>query len=98
MNTKILLILVPLLIFSSTANARRNKNQFDNYLIDTEPLSMPSYDFKYQEGYIRKDGTYVSPHYKTKRNNTKRDNYTTYPNVNPWTGKKGYKKSGYNYY
>ena len=31
MNTKILLILVPLLIFSSTANARRNKNQFDNY-------------------------------------------------------------------
>ena len=42
------------------------------------------------KGYYRKDGTYVKPHYRTNRNNTNRDNYTTKPNVNPHTGKRGY--------
>lgn len=42
------------------------------------------------QGYYRKDGTYVKPHYRTNRNNTNRDNYTTKPNTNPWTGKRGY--------
>jgi hypothetical protein len=42
------------------------------------------------KSYYRKDGTYVKSHYRTNRNNTNRDNYTTKPNINPWTGKKGY--------
>lgn len=42
------------------------------------------------KGYTRKDGTYVKPHYRTNRNNTNRDNYSTKPNVNPHTGKRGY--------
>ncbi|CAA0233749.1 hypothetical protein V2605_04855 [Tenacibaculum maritimum] len=53
------------------------------------------------KGYYRKDGTYVKPHYRTNRNNTNRDNYTTKPNVNPHTGKRGYiepdNKPNYNY-
>jgi hypothetical protein len=40
------------------------------------------------KSYYRKDGTYVKSHYRTNRNNTNRDNYSTKPN--PWTGKKGY--------
>jgi hypothetical protein len=40
-------------------------------------------------GYHRSNGTYVSPHYRTKPNNTYRDNYSTYPNINPHTHKMG---------
>jgi hypothetical protein len=50
---------------------------------------------KYQRGYIKKNGTYVRPHYKTKTNKTNLDNYSTKPNVDPYTGKKGYKAKDY---
>lgn len=45
----------------------------------------------YTKGYVKKDGTYVQGHYKTKANNTKTDNYSTKGNTNPYTGKKGTK-------
>lgn len=45
---------------------------------------------KYQKGYYRKNGTYVSGHYKTRSNHTRYDNYSTRGNRNPYTGKKGY--------
>ena len=38
---------------------------------------------------IRKDGSYVTEHYRTTPNNTNRDNYTTKPNANPFTGIQG---------
>jgi len=41
-------------------------------------------------GYKRKDGTYVKSYKRTNPNYTNRDNYTTKPNTNPFTGKKGY--------
>ena len=34
--------------------------------------------------------TYVQPYYRSKRNNTTLDNYSTKGNVNPYTRKKGY--------
>ena len=40
-------------------------------------------------GYVKKDGTYVSPHRRSKANHTRIDNYSTKGNVNPYTGKKG---------
>ena len=43
-------------------------------------------------GYVRTDGAYVKGYYRTESNNTINDNYSTYPNVNPYTGKKGYIK------
>lgn len=43
----------------------------------------------YVQGYTRADGTYVSGYYKTTPNETNRDNFTTKPNVNPYTGKPG---------
>ena len=40
-------------------------------------------------GYIRSNGTYVQPHHRTSSNGTINDNYTTYPTVNPYTGRQG---------
>ena len=44
---------------------------------------------EYVNGYTRKDGTYVQPHYQTNPNSTKLDNYSTQGNVNPYTGRAG---------
>ncbi len=41
------------------------------------------------QGYTKKDGTYVPPHHATNPNTTKRDNYSSKGNVNPYTGKPG---------
>lgn len=41
------------------------------------------------DGYTRKDGTYVAPHYRTTPNETRVDNYGSRPNVNPHTGEQG---------
>jgi hypothetical protein len=41
------------------------------------------------KGYVRKDGTYVAPHYRSNPNSTKLDNYSTQGNVNPYTGQQG---------
>jgi len=43
-------------------------------------------------GYIKKNGTYVMPHYKTRKDGTRLNNYSTKGNINPYNGKKGYKK------
>lgn len=49
----------------------------------------------YVNGYYRSNGTYVQPHYRTSPNNTVYDNWSTYPNVNPYTGNVGTRT--YNY-
>lgn len=43
-------------------------------------------------GYTKKDGTYVAPHKRTYPNGTQRDNWTSKPNQNPYTGKDGTKE------
>lgn len=40
-------------------------------------------------GHVRKDGTYVPPHARTAPNNTRTDNWSSAPNVNPYNGKQG---------
>jgi hypothetical protein len=45
-------------------------------------------------GYVRKDGTYVAPHYRSSPNGTKADNYSTRGNYNPHTGKPGQAATG----
>lgn len=42
-------------------------------------------------GYYKNNGTYVKEHYRTKANNDKSDNFSSKGNINPYTGKKGYK-------
>ena len=41
------------------------------------------------KGHVTKDGTYVAPHQQTNPNGTKVDNWSSKPNVNPYTGKTG---------
>lgn len=48
-------------------------------------------------GYFRKNGTYVQPHFRTAPNNTVYDNWSTSGNINPYTGTKGTKSSNYYY-
>jgi hypothetical protein len=43
----------------------------------------------YVKPHVRSDGTYVPGHYRTAPNTTTQDNYSTSPNYNPYTGKKG---------
>ena len=40
-------------------------------------------------GHFRKDGTWVEPHHRTAPNGTTSDNYSSYPNTNPYTGREG---------
>lgn len=43
-------------------------------------------------GYTKKDGSYVAPHQRTNPNGTQRDNWSSKPNYNPYTGKEGKKE------
>ena len=40
-------------------------------------------------GYYKKNGTYVQPHYRTHQDSTPDNNYSTIGNTNPYTGKAG---------
>jgi len=52
-----------------------------------------SYANTFVHGYYRKNGTYVNPHYRSSPNSNFYDNWSTKPNVNPYTGKEGTKIS-----
>ena len=59
-------------------------------------------DVRYQSGYIRDNGTYVQPYYKTNPNSTNTDNFSTKDNYNPYTNQSGtrardYSIDAYNY-
>ena len=43
----------------------------------------------YVNSYTKSNGTYVQGYYRTTPNTTINDNYSTYPNVNPYTGQQG---------
>ena len=51
----------------------------------------------YVNGYYRRDGTYVQPHYRTAPNRTRNDNYSTRGNVNPYTGERGTRPRDWEY-
>lgn len=40
-------------------------------------------------GYQRSNGTYVQPHYRSNPDGNFHNNWSTYPNVNPYTGTTG---------
>lgn len=41
------------------------------------------------QGYVRQDGGYVAPHYRSAPDGSKLNNWSTLGNVNPYTGKVG---------
>jgi hypothetical protein len=45
--------------------------------------------YHYTRGYYRSNGTYVQPHYQTNPDRNIYNNWSTYPNINPFTGRQG---------
>lgn len=43
----------------------------------------------YVRGYLRRDGTYVAPHWRSASDGSPWNNYSTRGNVNPYTGRMG---------
>lgn len=41
------------------------------------------------KGYVRSDGTYVAPYVRSSPDRSVLNNYSTVPNVNPYTGQRG---------
>ena len=40
-------------------------------------------------GYYRSNGAYVAPHYRSDPDGSRANNWSTYGNVNPYTGRRG---------
>jgi hypothetical protein len=57
----------------------------------------PAFADELVSGYVKKNGTYVAPHYRTTPNSTNTDNYSTKPNTNPYTGQPGTVAPDYTY-
>ena len=47
----------------------------------------------YVRGYYRSNGTYVSPHWRSDPDSNFWNNWSTYPNVNPYTGAVGTRRT-----
>jgi hypothetical protein len=45
---------------------------------------------EFVSGYLRSDGTYVAPHFRSSPNSYRFDNYSSQGNTNPYTGQQGY--------
>jgi hypothetical protein len=41
------------------------------------------------DGHVRRDGTYVPPHFRTTPDSSLTNNYSTQGNYNPYTGREG---------
>lgn len=46
------------------------------------------------KGYFRRDGTYVQPHMRSAPDSSYNNNWSTSPNVNPYTGQQGTRQHG----
>jgi hypothetical protein len=49
----------------------------------------------YVQGYFKSDGTYVPGYFRSSQDNTNTNNYSTQPNVNPYTGTQGNRAQDY---
>lgn len=52
-------------------------------------LSTATMADEWVSGYVRKDGTYVQPHYRSSPDNNVYNNYSYKGNTNPYTGQVG---------
>ena len=55
--------------------------------------SGPAFADTYVRGYFRSNGTYVAPHFRSNPDGNFYNNWSTYPNVNPYTGKIGTRRT-----
>jgi len=103
--TKIILSLVFFTSFIFASNAqykkdgtpdmRYNSNKSTYGSSYSTPNQTYSTESRYQSGYLRSNGTYVQPTYKTNPNGTNLDNYSTKGNYNPYNGNTGTRAKDY---
>jgi hypothetical protein len=48
------------------------------------------------DGYTRRDGTYVAPHYRSAPDSHYNNNWGVSPNINPYTGQQGAQQPTWN--
>lgn len=58
-------------------------------LVVASASAAPAFADTYVNGHIRRDGTYVQPHYRTDADSNRFNNYSTQGNTNPYTGQRG---------
>ena len=58
-------------------------------LLVVTALALPALAQVHVDGYLRRDGTYVQPHYRSAPDHTPYNNWSTRGNVNPYTGSQG---------
>lgn len=89
-------VFLSLIFFStSTVKAQSNKSE-EKTNIEIQEFNPDDFiipETEYVNGYFKSDGTYVPGYFKTKPDKSIKNNYSTDPNVNPFTGKKGSKSS-----
>jgi hypothetical protein len=78
---------------SSSRPSRSYSTGTSSYYVGPKPAREPIGTDVPVRGYVRSDGTYVSPHFRTRANHTTSDNYSSYPNTNPYTSERGSQKS-----
>jgi hypothetical protein len=52
-------------------------------------IATPALAGDYVNGYTRKDGTYVAPHFRSSPDSNRYNNYSSQGMVNPYTGRSG---------
>lgn len=52
-------------------------------------ISIVAHADTYVRGYTKNNGTYVEGHYRSNPDTSRDNNYSTYGNTNPYTGRKG---------
>jgi len=50
---------------------------------------------EYVNGYLKSDGTYVQPHYRSSPDSSYNNNWSVTPNTNPYTGQQGTRSQTY---
>jgi len=87
------LFLQKLMIQTSSISKKGNLKKIISFILLSPCLLISQNAFAdvYVNGYTRSDGSYVGGHYRSSPNSSVYDNWSTYGNVNPYTGQKGYK-------
>jgi hypothetical protein len=52
-------------------------------------VNQPAQADEYVRGYMRSNGTYVAPYHRSDRDGNFNNNWSTWPNFNPYTGQQG---------
>lgn len=91
-----------IMAIASVVSVNAQSNGFNSLFTTTSPsvssVNIPTSvnsNVRYQSGYVRSNGTYVSGHMKTVSNNTNWDNFSTRSNTNPFTGTVGTRARDY---